>query len=168
MTIRTATEDDVDASLELFEAVVNEGTWMGAEPGFDRSERRERFLASLTTEGRVQLVAVADADAGGEIVGTLHLEVAAYGVAGFGMCVAQGWRGQGVGGALVEGAVAAARRLGAHKISLQVWPHNEAAFRLYRRHGFVEEGRLRRHYRRRNGELWDAVMMGLVLEEEGA
>jgi hypothetical protein len=28
----------------------------------------------------------------------------------------------------------------------------------------VEEGRLRRHYRRRNGELWDAVVMGLVFD----
>ena len=34
------------------------------------------------------------------------------------------------------------------------------------RHGFAVEGRKRRHYRRRNGELWDAVMMGLVLEED--
>jgi hypothetical protein len=30
----------------------------------------------------------------------------------------------------------------------------------------VEEGRLRRHYPRRNGELWDAIVMGLVLDEE--
>ncbi len=165
MTIRAATEEDVDATLDLFEAVVNEGTWMGAEPGFDRNERRGRFLASLTEDRCTQLVAMTD---GGEIVGMLNLEVAPYGVAGLGMCVARVWRRRGVGGALVEGAVDAARRLGAHKLSLQVWPHNEAALRLYARHGFVEEGRLRRHYRRRNGELWDAVMMGLVLEEENA
>ena len=59
----------------------------------------------------------------------------------------------------------AARDLGAHKVALQVWPHNEAARRLYLRHGFVEEGLLRRHYPRRNGELWDAVIMGLILDE---
>jgi len=165
VTVRPATEADVDASLDLFESVVNEGRWMGVQPGFDREERRDRFLAALETEGRTQLVAVAET---GEIVGMLNLDVAPYGVAGLGMCVAQGWRRQGVGGALVERAIAAARRLGAHKIALQVWPHNDAALRLYRRYGFVEEGRLRRHYRRRNGELWDAVMMGLVLEEQSA
>jgi RimJ/RimL family protein N-acetyltransferase len=44
-----------------------------------------------------------------------------------------------------------------------VWPHNDRAIALYEKLGFVEEGRLRRHYRRRNGELWDAVVMGLVL-----
>jgi RimJ/RimL family protein N-acetyltransferase len=45
-----------------------------------------------------------------------------------------------------------------------VWPHNGAALRLYERTGFVVEGRLRRHWRRRNGELWDALLMGLVLD----
>jgi RimJ/RimL family protein N-acetyltransferase len=87
-------------------------------------------------------------------------------VADLGMCVDASWRGRGVGTALVAEAIATARNLGAHKVGLQVWPHNEPARRLYRRHGFVEEGRLRRHYRRRNGELWDAVIMGLVLDEE--
>jgi RimJ/RimL family protein N-acetyltransferase len=71
-----------------------------------------------------------------------------------------------VGGALVEEAVATARRLGAHKVALQVWPHNQPARRLYRRHGFADEGRLVRHYRRRNGELWDAIVMGMVLDHD--
>jgi putative acetyltransferase len=46
-----------------------------------------------------------------------------------------------------------------------VWPHNHPARQLYERFGFVEEGRLRRHYRRQNGELWDAIVMGLVLDD---
>jgi RimJ/RimL family protein N-acetyltransferase len=165
VTVRDLAAGDIEPVLALVEAVVNEGVWLGAEPPFDRDERRERFLAGLAMDNRAQLVAVTD---DGEIVAHLGLDLAPYGVAHFGMCVAEGWRGRGVGGALVDAAVGAARRLGAHKVSLQVWPHNDAALRLYRRHGFVEEGRLRRHYRRRNGELWDAVMMGLVLEEEDA
>ena len=51
-----------------------------------------------------------------------------------------------------------------HKLTLHVFPHNEAAIALYRKHGFVEEGRLVRHYRRANGELWDAIAMALVLD----
>ncbi|MDQ3574430.1 MAG: hypothetical protein M3404_05830, partial [Actinomycetota bacterium] len=54
----------------------------------------------------------------------------------------------------------------AHKVALQVWPHNHGALALYRKFGFVQEGLLRRHYPRRNGELWDAVVMGLVLNED--
>jgi hypothetical protein len=30
--------------------------------------------------------------------------------------------------------------------------------------GFVEEARLRKQYRRQSGELWDVLVMGLVLE----
>jgi len=58
-----------------------------------------------------------------------------------------------------------AANAGAHKMALEVWPHNEAAIHLYRAAGFVEEGRKVRHYRRRNGELWDSVLMGRPLAE---
>jgi len=56
---------------------------------------------------------------------------------------------------------------GAHKASLEVWPDNHAGRALYQRRGFVEEGRKVRHYRRRNGELWDSVIMGLALDPTG-
>ena len=78
--------------------------------------------------------------------------------------VAAGWRGRGVGTALLAEAVRRARQAGAHKLALQVWPHNTAAIALYERFGFQREGYLRRHYRRRSGELWDAVVMGLPLD----
>ena len=61
-------------------------------------------------------------------------------------------------------AIDQARTAGAHKVALQVWPHNAAAIALYERFGFQREGYLTRHYRRRSGELWDAVVMGLPLD----
>jgi len=79
------------------------------------------------------------------------------------MAVARAWRGRGVGTALVHAAVEKARRDGLHKLSLEVFPHNAAAIALYRKFGFVEEGRRRQHYRRSNGELWDSIVMGLLL-----
>jgi RimJ/RimL family protein N-acetyltransferase len=160
---RPATPDDVDACIDVLEQTAAEGVWLGTEPGFDREERRERILAAIGGERTTHLVAEGP---DGQVVGHLGLEVAPYGVAGFGMAVAQAWRGRGAGTALVDEAVQTARRLGAHKVSIQVWPHNGAALRLYARHGFVTEGRLRRHYPRRNGELWDALILGLVLDEE--
>lgn len=166
MNVREATAHDVEACLDLLETVVGEGIWLGAQPPFDRADRRERMLADLADDRSLALVA--EDPATGRVVGHLGLRVAPYGVADFGMCVAPDHRRQGVGRALVSEAVAAARRLGAHKVTLQVWPHNGPARRLYRQLGFVDEGRLRRHYRRRNGELWDAIVMGLVLDEETA
>lgn len=159
--VRRATPEDVDAVVDLFVAVVEEERWLGTQPPVDRAAQHARFLEETTSDRCASLVATVD----DELVGHARVDMAPYGVAGLGMMVDERWRGRGVGGALVRAVIDAARELGAHKVSLQVWPHNEAARRLYLRHGFVEEGMLRRHYPRRNGQLWDAVVMGLVLDE---
>jgi RimJ/RimL family protein N-acetyltransferase len=160
--VRPTRAEDVDALVDLFIAVVDEGRWLGTQAPVDRAAQRERFLAEV---GPLTESASLVAEVGDEIVGHARVDVAPYNVAGLGMMVDARWRGRGIGGLLVRAAIDAARDLGAHKLALQVWPHNEAARRLYLRHGFVEEGFLRRHYPRRNGELWDAVIMGLVFDE---
>jgi RimJ/RimL family protein N-acetyltransferase len=159
--VRPLRPDDVPAVVQLWEAVAAEGRWLGAEAPLDREERARRLQEALADRRRAQFVA----DASGVVVGHLGIDLAPYGVADLGMLVDARWRRRGVGTALLRAAVDWAGRAGAHKVALQVWPHNTAARALYRRLGFVEEGRLRRHYPRRNGELWDAVVMGLVLDE---
>ena len=139
--------------------MAEEGRWIGGEAPVDKVERRARFESSVHRDDAQFFVA----EDGGRIIGELGIEVSGYGVADFGMMVAPDARGSGVGSALLEAAIAWAREAGAHKVALQVWPHNEAAIALYRKYGFDQEGRLRHHYRRRNGELWDAVQMGLLL-----
>jgi RimJ/RimL family protein N-acetyltransferase len=57
-----------------------------------------------------------------------------------------------------------ARETEIHKLALQAWSHNDVALRLYEKFGFEREGVLRAHYRRRSGELWDAIVMGRLLE----
>jgi ribosomal protein S18 acetylase RimI-like enzyme len=79
------------------------------------------------------------------------------------MAVARPWRGRGVGSALLAAAIEKARSEGLHKLSLEVFPHNDAAIALYRKFGFAEEGRRVKHYRRANGERWDSIVMGLLL-----
>jgi RimJ/RimL family protein N-acetyltransferase len=165
--VRPATPGDLDQLVDLFVAVVDEGHWLGTEAPVDQAAQRQRFLEPIEQPGdSASLVAVTADDENDErVIGHVGVHVEPFRVAGLGMMVDAAWRGQGVGSALVEAAIACARDLGAHKLALQAWPHNDAAIRLYLRHGFVEEGVLRRHYRRRNGELWDAVVMGLVLDE---
>jgi len=79
------------------------------------------------------------------------------------MAVAREWRGRIVGLELLAAAIEWARERGLHKLSLGVFAHNAAAIALYRKFGFVEEGRRVKHYRRASGELWDALEMGLLL-----
>ena len=171
VSVRLATEDDLEAILDVFAAVVDEGIWMGTEAPFDRDERGQRFRESIQSARSLFLVATEERNDTGDtgdadVIGHLFLNVAPYGVAHIGMCVLAEWRGKGVGSALVAESVERAKGLGAHKISLELWPHNDAARRLYEHHGFTQEGRMRRHYRRRNGELWDSVVMGRVLDED--
>jgi RimJ/RimL family protein N-acetyltransferase len=163
-TIRRAELDDYAQIATLFEAVAAEGRWIGTELPIDHDRRRARFADGLTRPDEVaSFVAVSD----DTIVGNLGIELAPYGVAELGMLLADDWRGLGLGSALLEAAIAWSREVGAHKVGLQMWPHNESARGLYEKYGFVEEGRLVRHYRRNNGELWDAVVMGLALDEPG-
>jgi ribosomal protein S18 acetylase RimI-like enzyme len=91
------------------------------------------------------------------------VEASPHGFGELGMLVHRDWRGRGVGSALLREAIVRARGQGLHKLCLDVFAHNEAAIALYRKAGFVEEGRRARQYRRANGELWDAIVMGLAL-----
>jgi RimJ/RimL family protein N-acetyltransferase len=163
--VRPAVPDDLDRLVEILWSVAAEGRWLGTEIPFDRQARRSAFADGIDGDTSALLVAeVADADQGASsIVGSLNVRVARYGVADVGMLILDGWRGQGIGTALLDAGLDWARAAGAHKAALEVWPDNEAALALYRRAGFAEEGRKRRHYRRANGELWDAVLMGLAL-----
>ena len=160
ISVRPATLEDVDGLVAMLVEVAGEGRWIGTEAPVDVQGRRERMVREVEGDDTIILVA----EAGGEPVGQLGLHLARYGVADLGMVVAPSWRGRGVGTALMAEAVERARAAGAHKIALQVWPHNAAAIALYERFGFQREGYLTRHYRRRSGELWDAVIMGLRLD----
>jgi ribosomal protein S18 acetylase RimI-like enzyme len=151
--IRAAVEEDRRRLAELFAAVAEERDGIATEPPVDI----EVWAAKWRLEGT--LVAVA----GGEIVGSLDVQVSRFGFGEIGMAVAREWRGRGVGSALLAAAIEWSRERGLHKLSLSVFPHNTAAIALYRKHGFVEEGRRVKQYRRSSGEFWDAVDMGLLL-----
>jgi RimJ/RimL family protein N-acetyltransferase len=133
--------------------VAEERDGIAAEPPIDVEER----ATSLRLDG--MLVAIAD----DEIVGSLHVEQSRFGFGEIGMMVARDWRGRGVGSALVAAAIEWGREHGLHKLTLSVFPHNEAAIRLYRKFEFAEEGRREKQMRRANGEIWDLIEMGLQL-----
>ena len=68
-------------------------------------------------------------------------------------------RGQGLGRALLEPAVAAARSWACAKLTLEVSSANEPALRLYRKAGFEFVGRRPKFYNDRS----DAILMDLLL-----
>jgi putative acetyltransferase len=158
LRVRRAAPEDVDELLDGYEAVAAEGIHIGGEAPIDRDRRRAAWLQTIdpSTPGASFV-----AEAEGGIVG--QLGIVGDGRMELGMWVAKEWRGKGAGAALMHAALEYAREHGAFKVALEVWPHNEAAIGLYEKFGFEREGYLRKHWRRRNGELWDSVVMGLVL-----
>jgi len=153
--IRSAQAGDARAMAELFALVAAERDGIATEPPVDIGEREALFARSAGES----VVAVADR----QIIGMLHIEVSRHGFGELGMLVDPGWRGRGVGSALLAAAIGWARGRELHKLCLEVFAHNTAAVALYRKCGFIEEGRRVRQYRRASGELWDSIVMGLAL-----
>lgn len=151
--VRPAEEGDRRSLALLFAAVAEERDGIAAEPPIDVEKRAANWDLERT------LVALATS----EVVGFLFVVESGHGFGEIGMMVANDWRGRRVGAALVASAIEWARARGLHKLTLSVFPHNDAAIGLYRKFGFVEEGRRIRHMRRANGELWDLIEMGLPL-----
>ena len=159
-TVRPLRREEIEPLLDLLDAVAAERRWIASEPPIPRDRWREGFERNIDDEYSVNLAAV---DADDRLIGQLDARGRADRPAEIGMAVAEGWRARGVGTALMQGCLDWARERGVHKLALQVWPHNDAAIHLYEKFGFEREGVLRAHYRRQNGELWDAIVMGLLL-----
>jgi len=152
--VRPACRRDARELAELLAAVAEERLYLATEPPVDIGEWTERFETDL--EGFFVAVAA------GRVVGNVAVW-RRQGVGTLAMAVARDRRGQGIGSALLAAAIEWARLQRLHKLELDVFPHNQAAIDLYRKFGFVEEGRRVQHYRRASGEIWDAVLMGLPL-----
>ncbi|MFC3505245.1 GNAT family N-acetyltransferase [Micromonospora krabiensis] len=98
-------------------------------------DREERWRGRLAIPGSHNLVATLDARAVGMVSGVHTDDVGVVEL--ISMWVHADARGRGVGDALVDSVVQWARKAGATRLRLAVTPGNEAAVRLYRRHGFA-------------------------------
>ncbi|WP_429429316.1 GNAT family N-acetyltransferase [Nocardia sp. GAS34] len=160
VVIRAARLEDIPAAVRLHADVAAEERWVGAEPPVDEADAADGLERLMTATGTA--VFVGDHPRVG-VVASATVYFVAAGVAELTMMVAAGHRHHGIGTALLDKLMDWCRTHQAHKLTLQVWPHNLPAIALYHRAGFDTEGTLRAHYRRRNGELWDAIVMGRLL-----
>ena len=136
-----------------------EGRWIATEAPVDIEGRRQRMAEEVEGTDAIILVAEAGGSRWASSASTWPATASPT----------WAWRSPPAGGPRGRHRPAGrgrrpAGKAGAHKLALQVWPHNTAAIALYERFGFQREGYLRRHYRRRTGELWDAIIMGLPLD----
>ncbi|MGZ8582455.1 MAG: diaminopimelate decarboxylase [Actinomycetota bacterium] len=166
ITVRPARPRDARSYIAFWTAIVEEGRHVRTErvSGTARTFRR-RFRRSWT--GREAQIVAVDLDE--RVVGHIYIQREAHPVtrhvATLGIAVSAGARGRGVGTALMVEALRWSRSVGVDKIVLSVYPHNRGAIALYRKFGFVEEGRLARHSRKSYGDE-DEILMAAWIDGE--
>jgi RimJ/RimL family protein N-acetyltransferase len=164
MIIRRAEPADAEGLTRLGEAVGSEPEgWLVTTNGWREVADERRYLRAIR---RYPNAAVFVAEDEGRIVGRLSIardqHPASHHVADLGLMVAMSHRRRGIGTRLLEVALDWARHSEVRKLELHVFPHNEAAIKLYENFGFVQEGYRRGHYRR-GSEYVDAILMAYEL-----
>ena len=83
--------------------------------------------------------------------------------AAIGISILKAYWGQGIGTAMMQALIAAAKTTPLEQLELDVVSTNETAIRLYQRVGFVEYGRHPRTMKYRDGSYADTILMMLDL-----
>jgi len=165
IVFRPAEPRDARAFQSFWRAIVAEGRYVRTEEiSTPTRVYRARFHRSWS-DREAQVVALD----GGRVVGHVFVQREVHPVtrhvATLGIAVAADHRGRGIGASLMGESLRWARGVGVEKIMLSVYPHNHAAIALYRRFGFVEEGRLVGHSRKSSGYEDELLLSAWIGEE---
>ena len=160
--IRPFSENDVAGFHACLDAVARERKYLGFVAAPPIEETRQRLLEDLEQD-QIRLVAID----GSHLVGWCDIETHAR--EGFthsgrlGMGVLKAYRGQGIGRALLEQTLAAARARNLERVELEVYASNLAAIGLYAKFNFQAEGR-RRKARKIDNAYDDVILMARFVD----
>jgi RimJ/RimL family protein N-acetyltransferase len=161
--LRPARSGDGAGIVEAMDRVAAEGIYIATEQVRWTPAETEEIIASMNSSPFI-LVAAVD----GTVVGHAFLQRGTLRknrhTAGLGMLIVEGYRNIGIGTRMMEYTLEWAKREGLRKLYLSLFSTNIRAYNLYRKVGFIEEGRRREQFRLR-GEPVDEILMGLLLPE---
>lgn len=147
MHIRLAAPTDASHIVAGINAVCAEGCYFHTA----RYEPTPAWEAALHNLDAAPDHLLLVAEAGGHFAGAANLFPADAELPGsrtgeMGIFVLKPFRGQGIGTALLDALLTHAAKIGYERVVLSVLASNSRAIRLYRKFGFVTQGRRRREY----------------------
>ena len=166
IVIQPATLDMADSFRQALDVVAREHRYLiflEAPP----LESTRRFIAQVLAKGWSQFYAVRNGQVVGwcDVVRDERPGMTHIGRLGIGLLPE--YRGQKIGARLLAATIADAFQKGLTRIELEVYDANARAIALYRKFGFVEEGR-KRHARCLDGVAEDSLCMALLKAEAPA
>ena len=164
MRIRRAATADAEAIARIYNQGIEDRV-ATLETMTRTAEERRQWMESRGARHPVLV-----AEAGGNVVAWASLNPfnprPAYDpVADLSIYVERGWRGKGVGGALLARVIETAREIGFHKIVLAALASNRAGEALYTKLGFRRVG-IYREQGLLDGRWTDVLIMDRLLDEE--
>lgn len=169
VSIRPACLDDAAAFCAAEREIARTPGLLISRPEELRPEAFAALIEKLTTDAGCYFVAEENGSSVGHaLLNPMELTALAH-VFRLTIVVHPGQSGRGIGTALMQAVCNwAARSPRVHKVELFVRSTNESALSLYRKFGFVEEGRLRERVRLPDGSYIDEVSMAWFPRRSGA
>jgi ribosomal protein S18 acetylase RimI-like enzyme len=160
--IRQISQGDIEGFHSCLDSIARERKYLG----FIEAPSLEETRKSLTADMERNVIRLIALD-GSKVVGWCQIKAGSWeGYTHMGwlqMGVHKEYRGQGIGGTLLDQALQEAKKRGLERVELGVFASNLAAIRLYQNYDFQIEGRKKRA-RKLDGSYDDIVDMALLFE----
>lgn len=163
ITIRTAKLEDASRILQIQQEVIAEGDFLTTDSSefFKTVEQQKDWIDKILQNNR-ETILVAETQK--KIVGWLVFlspgRIKLSHTGSFGMMIQKDFRGKGIGKLLIKGILEWAKlNPFIEKVSLGVFSTNESAIALYKKMGFIEEGRKIREFKKNDNEYIDDILM---------
>ncbi|MFE4705625.1 GNAT family N-acetyltransferase [Peribacillus simplex] len=162
-TIRTGELEDAEAVLDVQNSVISEGEYfIAVSEEFNKTPEQQRDWIQRLLENERETIIVAEIN--GEVIGWIGFQsenrkrMSHKG--SFGMMIRKNYRGKGIGKELIKALLEwAEANPFIEKVSLGVFSTNQRAISLYKKMGFVEEGRKIKEFKMSEREYVDDIIM---------
>lgn len=161
--IRTGELEDAEAVLDVQNSVISEGEYfIAVSEEFNKTPEQQRDWIQTLLENERETIIVAEIN--GEVIGWIVFQsenrkrMSHKG--SFGMMIRKNYRGKGMGKELLKALLEwAEANPFIEKVSLGVFSTNQRAISLYKKMGFVEEGRKIKEFKMSEREYVDDIIM---------